>query len=244
MQGIIQMILLWLIKFCLQNKNVNLLKKIVVIDIILASLFNIPFTGAGKTSLFKIQAVINKSPKGIPIPPLQAISINDTLSGTDKDLLGNWSMYNKQIGTLKEVSYPIQLKNTKAFFAENEGGNGTNYFDKPFLFLKKSDNKSSVTLQFFSPNKLTVNIISDSATQLIFQQNYYPHWYYKTGETKKLTSQEGTNFMSIPAGKGKSKVSISFEPVTVIRGMIFSTCIFLIYILLMLTAVFKRPSPS
>ncbi len=238
MQGIIQLLLWWSIKYSLQKKNISLLTLIVATDLILASLFNIPFTGAGKASLSQVQQVLNKSPKGIPIPALHPINRNDTLPVSEKDLLGNWSMYNKQIGTLVEVPYPIQLKDTKLFF-ENKG-KGLDYFNEPFLFLKDKKENNSVRINSFNPNKINIVLVADSNTLLVVQQNYYPHWYYKIRENKKPVEKEGLNYMRIPVDKGTSDVILSFEPDMIRKAMLFSFITLLIYLLLLAGMILKN----
>jgi hypothetical protein len=241
-QGIIQLLILWFIKYALKEKNLRLIKMIVVADLVLASLLNIPFTGAGKASLAQVQLVLNKSPKGIPIPYLQPITKNDTLETLEKDLLGNWSMYNKQIGTLQEVPYPIQLKNSKAFFTLNENGKGWNYNDQAFLFLKNKKEADSIVINSFSPDKITLSVFSEKSTALIFQQNYYPHWFYQKGDLKNIVQKDGVNFMSIPVDKGINKITIIFDPKLVKNAMVMSALLFIIYLWLFIW-LFLKPTP-
>src|SRR5690606_2607201 len=107
-----------------------------------------------------------------------------------KDLLGSWTMYNKQIGTTKELVYPIQLFNMKAFFHENEKGSGINYFDKPFIFQKNESAGDSITVMAYNPQKLKLFVVSDTPDEIVFQQNYYPNWFYEIDGEKKQMEKE------------------------------------------------------
>jgi uncharacterized membrane protein YfhO len=221
---------------CIVVKNWKFLARVVAFDLIIACLLNLPFTGVGKASLPNVQSILNNSPKGIPIPLLQPISHNDSATSEIKAMVGDWSFYNKQVGTNHQVLYPIMLKNSIDYLVknENDASFSENYNDKPFLFLIDTVG-SSLKIVHFSPTKLKIIVNSKNNNQLIFQENYYPHWYYKVGKEKHELSQFGINFMEIPILKGSQELEIIFEPNAVKIGIllsaiaIFLCCSFLIF---------------
>jgi hypothetical protein len=241
-QGIIQLLLLWSIKWCLKNQQWNLLRKIAVADMVFACLINIPFTGVGKASVAQIQTILNHSPKGIPAPALQPIMLNDSSSLEQKFMIGDWSMYNKQIGTKLEVTYPIILKNSRAYFDKDAITGKENHLDKPFIFGADS-NIFSINLSAFSPQGIEVNVNSNAASQLIIQQNYYPHWYYVNDKERKAMNAYETSFMSAPVSKGNNHIRIEFEPTIVKVTMLISAIVFCMYCLLLLY-YFKRSAKT
>lgn len=243
-QGIFQMLFLWLIWQSLKTANLLMLLKVIAIDMIVATLLVVPFTGAGKASLHQVQAVLNQSPKGIPIPPMHSIELNDSLPIDQHELIGSWSMFNKQIGTVKEVPYPIQLKNMKVFFADSSGSNHSKYFNKPFLFVKEKK-KSNVNILSFSPNKIHVEVNAvNIGDHLIIQQNYYPHWTAIVNGKFEMIAKEGTSFMSLPLQEGDNNVSIIFEPAIIKKGMLISLVVFCFMLLVLLVLILKPKSPS
>ena len=241
-QGIVQLLLLWSIKYSLLNNNFKLLKNIVIADIILSSLFNIPFTGAGKASVADVQHVINKSPNGIPIPVLQPLKNIDSLTTKEKGLTGDWSMYNKQIGSIREVAYPIALKNTFAYFDRKDSNANLSMDFRPYLFTAEIIDDSSIfniysTFGFkkydavvnqFSPDKISLNIKTETASNIVYLQNHYPHWFYYTGKERKTVEKAGFNFMSAPIPQGESLITFSFEPKLVKWMMAISAFAFLL----------------
>lgn len=243
LQGILQLLFLWGIKWCLQKQNWLLLTKLTVINMCLASLMNIPFTGVGKSSVKDVQAVLKKSPQGIPIPPLHPIYENDSLSTEEKGLVGDWSFYSKQIGVLKAAPYPIVLKNMNEYFEKNEWGTALNFLNQPFLFVESGiDNK--VKIDQYSPNKIVATVQCETSSEIILQQNFYPHWYYQNGIDKKPVNGAGISFMSAPAKQGINKVIFSFEPTLVKWMMLFSTICCLLAIIIVIKPLFKRSSLS
>ncbi|MGG9960768.1 hypothetical protein [Ferruginibacter sp. SUN106] len=242
-QSILQLFILWAISRSLKLNKYNLLKKIVVADMILACLLNIPFTGVGKASVAQVQAVLNKSPKGIPIPALQSLLQNDTLSTAERGLVGDWSMYNKQIGTRQEVAYPIVLKNMKTYFEKGLAAPNEIFTDKPFVFGSDSSLKS-ISVGAFSPNSISIHTNADSASVIVLKQNLYPHWYYKTGNQKNTVGSFGINFMSAPVNKGQSEITFSFEPYFIKWSMLISLSALVLYCILLLVLKTKPPFPS
>lgn len=232
-QGLLQLFLLWGFKRSLKLSNLTLLKKIVIADMILASLFNIPFTGVGKGSVAMVQALINKSPAGIPIPTLQPIKNVDTGSLQQKEMIGDWSLYNKQIGVTTQVYYPIELKNMQAYFADQQLNHSNNYLSEPFLFVN-NNKENEVQVKQFSPNKISVQVVAADTAQIILQQNYYTNWYYFDGKIKKRAERAGINFMRAPVIKGKQLIYFTFEPVRIKYAMLLSLIAFIAYIILLI----------
>lgn len=228
-QGFAQIMLLLLLYKSLKLKNTRLLQWLVIGDMILSSLLNVPYTGVGKTSVSHLQSVINLSPKGIPIPVLQPLLQNDTLNKADNALLGNWSMYNKQPGTLTEMPYPIQLKNMRAYFDSLQHNPRISSAEKPFLFIKEGS--AVISILHFSPNKIIIRVNAGTATNLIIQQNKYPHWFYKTNAEFKKVLPEGISFMAVPANKGVNEIILLFRPPYIKTGLLLSAFIFMGYIL-------------
>ncbi len=239
LQGIIQLFFLWGIKWCLQQQNWMLLTRITVINMCLACLMNIPFTGVGRSSVKDVQVVLKKSPQGIPVPPLHPIYENDSITTEEKGLVGDWSFYNKQIGVLKAAPYPIVLKNMNEYFEKNEWGTALNFLNHPFLFVESgSDNK--VKIDLYSPNKIMATIQCETSSEIILQQNYYPHWYYQNGMDKKPVNRAGISFMSAPVKQGINKVIFSFEPRLVKGMMLFSAICLLLAVIIIVKPLFKR----
>ncbi len=243
-QGTIQLLLLWCIKWCIKSSNMNLIIRIVVADLIIASVLNIPFTGAGKASVAQVQTLLHKSPKGIPLPVLQPIKNIDTISLAEKSMIGDWSMYNKQIGVKSEVAYPVMLTNTSEYFGENVRHPGSNFLQYPFVFILNAKDTNNIFVEKFSPNKIVVSMNASDTSTIVLQQNFYPHWFYQNGVTSKPVEKAGINFISVPVTKGKSNIIFSFEPNAVKRAMLLSAVLFIIYCLLLIVPISKRPSLS
>lgn len=231
-QGIFQLLLLWGIKFCIREKRWNVLVKLVIADVVIATLLNLPFTGVGKASVAQVQHILNSSPKGIPFPKLQPVYLNDTLRPAENGLVGDWSFYNKQIGVAHEAAYPVALKNTKDYFKWVSVNPGITFINKDFLFSGTAD-IPRITAFNGSGIKFTISSAQDSG-KIVYQQASYQHWFYYSGKEKKQVQQDLFGFISVPAIKGENTIEIKFEPTNVIIAMNVSFAAFCIMVLLLL----------
>lgn len=239
LQGSIQMLLLWGIKYCLRERLFKILVKVCIIDMVLATLLNVPFTGVGKASVAQVQSVLNKSPKKIPIPPLTPILNNDTISTGETGLVGNWSFYNKQPGVIAYAPYPIELNNSKFIFSKEN-----NSISKPYLFTTSSLTPGSLKVTGYSGNSIDVSVDGSVKDSLVFQQSFYRHWYYITENKKYPALVYKDIFLAAPLSAGKQDVRFVFDPSFIRKMMFISAFVFIlffsIYIFLTLTQAHLR----
>ena len=241
-QGTVQLLILWGVKWCTRFGKWDVLQKILVADMVIACLLNIPFTGVGKASVAQVQAVLLRAPKGIPLPVLQPIRDIDSLPEAQKQLVGDWSLYNKQPGVKQAVPYPVVLKNMNAYFENNYLHPDSNFLAMPFIFVGAKQPANTLLIQNYSPNKIALSVDVSTVTKIILQQNFYPHWFYLNGDVKKPVDQAGINFMSAPVNKGHNNIVFSFEPKLVKFAMLVSAVVFLIFCILMFIPASKWPS--
>jgi len=228
-QGLIQLFFLWGIKWAMRYRLWSLVKKIVVVDMVIACLLNVPFTGAGKASVATIQSIIDKSPKGIPVPNLVPINQYDSLPTAEKEMIGDWSFYNKQPGVTQLAAYPIILTSTIKYFDSSEAFHFPALNVKPFIITEPSAAK----IVSFSPQKIVLLVKDSSGSTPVLQQNFYPHWYYTVkGKKKPAENYKGT-FMSASLSKGENTVTFSFEPRMVKVTMLVSLVSFILMILVL-----------
>ncbi|MEJ7626105.1 MAG: hypothetical protein WKF35_04535 [Ferruginibacter sp.] len=237
-QGSIQLILLMCIMHFLKRKKFRPLVYFCIADLVIASLLNIPFTGAGKASVADVQQVLNKSPAGIPIPVVQSINNIDTLTAAENGLTGHWSMYNKQPGVVKEIPYPITLKNSKKYFDTIASVPGLSYMQNSLLFLKSNANTlQNKNIDSYDPGKISFNYKSVGNETMVLQQNYYPYWFYDDGKKISPVAREGINFIGIPLKKGPNKITVFFNPAKIKIAMLVS---FISFCILIVAIVFLR----
>ena len=187
----------------------------------------------GQASVAQVQNVLNKSPIGIPIPILQPIAKNDTISFYEKGLVGDWSLYNKQIGVVREVHYPVRLNNTIKYFDTIQNNSSLDLSNKNFLF-STGTNISIPSITSFTGNAIAFTVNSEDTGMVVYQQSFYPHWFYNNGKEKKAIQQYATNFIAVPLVKGENKIEIIFEPTKVKTGMVISLVMFCIIVILLL----------
>ncbi len=241
-QGIIQFFVLSAIACMLYKKRFKWLLAVTIVDLVLASLLNLPFTGVGNASVADVQRALNRSPAGIIIPSLQPISHNDTSTVINNGLTGHWSMYGKQPGITHEVAYPITLNTAHEYLQTTMTNPGTGYMNRPFLFpvINSPDTPANISLLAYSGSSLSFRYHSQVADTVILQQNAYPYWYYYAGGTEKEILRYG-NFMAVPVIRGENTVRVYFKPAKVQLAMVVSLAFF---VLLLTWIIMYRLSKS
>lgn len=230
--GVIQLILIFLIRKSLLHFRLRRLVILVAADLIIASLLVIPFTGAGKAAPRQIQAVISKSPPGIPFPPLHPIRANTNVPENEREFIFSWSMYNKEIGTIREVPYPIRLNTTAAFYKKDYHTQDSLYYSKPFLFTKNENDSAQIQILSFAPGRLTLHLHAQTPDTLVVLQNIYPHWKATVNGKIVPIILEGETFISLPIQSGDNNIQLSFDPALVRISLIVSLISFICLLLL------------
>ncbi len=248
-QSIIQIILLALLLFFLKRNKTRQILFIVCIDIILATLMNLPYTGVGKEPVNKINTILKKSPNGIPVPELKPVNEAAIIPLNEEKLLGDWSFYNKQPGPRHDVHYPIKLSSVVTYYQLQKKDSNYNVNRYPLLFITDSTIKYPLTqilkikkndLTYYSVNQLHLEFTSPQNGNLVFLQNFYKYWLVKNESGITHPPKLVTGFMYTPVKQGNNKLSFEFTPAH-IPYLLLSTLILLcIYIFLCFIAKAKK----
>ncbi len=238
-QGILQLIFLGFINDNLFRMRYKLMIRFCALEMIIATLLNIPFTGVGQHSVKALQSQLEKVEEGIPAPLL--IPIDDIYKNEDdnkRDMTGSWSFYNKQMGVNRKIFYPMEMKNIDKAFPSSK----SIFSNKPYLFTTVDTSNSSIVITRIKDNVVELIIQSNVKDTLVFQQNIYPFWKCAlNGEGKKPIAYAGV-FNAIALNPGKNFVKFSFNPGIVNTGAMISKYALLICMLYVLIVLFKRTS--
>lgn len=234
LQGLFQLTLLILLKKYLFLKSSTLLLLVCITDIVVASTINLPLTGYGKLSAAKLQEQLNQSPKGIPIPVLQPIILNDTGSKKITSTIGAWSFYNKQPGTVIPAAYPIVFSNEDLLFSKKT----MQYLAiNPFIFFTKKSKVDSttsdsalrsfketsqeITIQRFAPSYIKILLKCPEPGYVTLMYQSYPHWKVLVNREKQHTQTDSTNFIKVYVpSRGMYTVEYIYEPVMIKRWFV------------------------
>jgi len=239
MQAVLQLMILVGIQQSLIYKRWVLFRTLAVADLVMATLLQIPFTGAGQLPVSAIQQLINQSPKGIPIPSLVPIGQREKKYPDTGPVIGEWSLYSKEPGTVKQIPYPIVLKNMQAFF-DSDSSKRNRFLQQPFLFSSSSD--AQIKIISFSPQKITVTVSAASAGELILQQNKYPHWNYAIDNQPAESVKPEGSFMSASIPSGTHNIQWTFNPHWIKTMLFFSLGAWCVGCLLLLIGSWRQHS--
>lgn len=202
------------IGWALRQQQLRWLRYVLLGQSILFAWLLLPFTGVGKMSTHQIQAWIEKSPAGVPIPVNDLTEANRAPEGWPAATLGHWSMYSKAIGPWEEVPYPITLRSGRALF-ETATFAGTS---KPWAYIKSvNQTEIPVVVKSYSPTKIELQWIPTIGNLQIFQVNY-PAWKINQQAIKSTNG-----LLEYPIHPTQASAVVEYNlPHTVRGGMIIS----------------------
>lgn len=215
-----------------RHKKYLLLLALSIIDLFIATQIQIPFTGVGMKTPREIQTMLHKSPKGIPIPDNKPFANYDYRDEEITSTIGHWSLYNKQPGTVKMVTYPIVFKSEDKLFPNQDS-----FIDPMALFIqtmhgpeKTPVEKSYQDLSIleFNPNKIVFKL-KNKADSLIVRYKYYPHWQvtYPKQATIKASNED---FIKISNIEDNRIIEVKFKPSIIILLLTYTGITFFILI--------------
>jgi hypothetical protein len=205
-------------------------------DMVMATLLNMPFTGVSMRPTADIQAILQSSPRGFPIPytgPEKDIY----LAYPDTDTLtGNWCFYGKQIAIDEWAHYPMLLQTSKRYF--DEAHQQLKNQDKAFLFTREN---TPLILKKFSPNEFVIHVETLNNDQLIIKQNIYPGWVTSVNKEHVTPDTAYFAFPAINLKKGSNEIIHSFhKPVVTWLFIIYLACLASMVIILIASGTFSH----
>jgi hypothetical protein len=200
-QGIIQLILLYLIKAISAKKNAYF-KWLIAIDLVLASLLNIPFTGVGKMSPAEVQLLVDGAKANTLIIPQKSDSVYVT------KIIGDVHWYNKKPGNEELISYPMVLTAAANYFqSPNKNANDR----KPFAFV---DSGHLNNLKY-AENKITFDIITSAPSIVTVRQINYPGWKINSNNGPVSPVRHPYELISFEASPSATYAEIRFDNRTI-----------------------------
>ncbi|MCU7550025.1 YfhO family protein [Chitinophagaceae bacterium LB-8] len=190
-----------------RNNWKDILLLVFLLDICLNSWLLLPITGVGRTSVFKMQQIISKSPNGFPSPTSINGKTSQDINEEEKALIGNWSWYDKQIVHPK-IEYPSLLNGTERFYQSSDTALVK---IKPFAFLLSNLN-ANIGIAHFTPNSFSLNLHVPRTDTLIILQNHFPGWKAYINDKRVPIFPYCETFMAIAVNENSQKVTLSFTP--------------------------------
>ncbi len=237
LQGAIATLILLAIAKAIKKNNGKLIVLIAIIDIAVATALQLPFTGYGKLSASKIQHLINQSPKGIPTPVLHPIVQNEKgLHGVDT-IIGHWSFYTKEPGTITQAFYPIIFKSESQIFAKDSINK---IAQKTFIYFETTNKTAdhSITLESYSPSTIHLQLNTNRTGKLTVLYKYYPHWQVFVNNERSTVAITNRRFLEIPiTAPGQHKIVLIYNPFIIKTILLFQCVVWLVLITILF---FKR----
>ncbi|HEX5667271.1 MAG TPA: hypothetical protein VFX73_00640 [Chitinophagaceae bacterium] len=196
-----------MIKF-IRAGNVKRIVQIGILEIILATLLNLPFTGVGQLSPGKINNMVRESPQGLPSPSLLPEYLVTAQYPNTRKIIGSWELYSKEIAMDSLFPYPLIFTSTLKYF---DSGNQEILRQRPpFFFIH--DSNALIPKNFrYHGNTIEATARLSSSDTFLIKQNNYMHWKASIqGKTVPILSTYNT-LMAVPVQPGNQTIRIEFQ---------------------------------
>lgn len=196
-----------------------------VLDLVIATLLHLPFTGTGIRSTKDIQNFMTASPAGFPAPSLASEnSYVDSYPDTDK-MIGNWSMYSKKIGVKNWYPYPILLSGSERYF----NGDHMKLYKSGTAFIFSPSGALDARIIDFNPGAIRFESDMKQDGMVMIKQNLYPGWETRVDGNTVRPDTAYSTFPAISLTKGRHTVTHEFrKPPVKILLLIYAILFFLI----------------
>ncbi|HPE75301.1 MAG TPA: hypothetical protein PLC80_04400 [Draconibacterium sp.] len=264
LQGVIQIaFLLIFVLLTLKIKNAknyaSAMLVLFIADGITATQLSAHYTVLSKASPVKFYEFLKSSPKGFPIPEMDAIDKNTDRNAANDFTWMNNNVFPKKLTFDGLVSFKMDgyklladnhpdlleaiKKEPVIYFSDNIRENSSvSNFEPNTVFLEtevfnslkaydlRSSQNDSTEISKFSPTRIEIKTNTEFPQLLICQQNYYTGWkVFIDGNEKDLLKSNFTH-MSVLVPPGKHIVSFEYHNRAIIYTFCFTTIIFLVLI--------------
>jgi hypothetical protein len=195
-----------------RRKSFRFIVLLSIIDLFIATQFNMPITVIGAKKFTEVQTIMNRNQERFPLPGSKSIEENSLNSIDSSGLTGSKIPFTKKIGRNDYYITPGNLSAQDKFY---ESPIREQVFKNPLLYFADttSSNKgSSINITHFSGNEIESNVDNKSLSQIVYLQNYYPGWKaFIDGERTSINKADAT-FMGVHMPAGKHTLIFSYDP--------------------------------
>lgn len=238
-QSALQLILLYFLNKKMQG-NKNMMVGWIALDLVFATLLNLPFTGVGIRSPMEIQQLIQHHTEKKSIVTISksvaAQQLNDSL---DKKVIGDARWYQHAPGNIVKINYPLILKSAENHF---QSGRKDLTDQLPFVFAMPKGNKGRIELREFSPAKILLSADFNIQSEIVVQQMNYNGWQLKINGERSSFNPSADEFQTFFVPAGRSEIELAFKKPAIVFLIFYSAIIFSALMIFFLTSHFRKLS--
>ena len=100
-----------------------------------------------------------------------------------------------------------------------------------------SEAKGRVEIEYFSPNKIVVDIYAERPGTLVVNQNYHTGWNVVRGKGRTVSADDFQGLIATPVPSGQSNIVFYYLPLSFLLGLCVST----VFVILMFFGMVRKP---
>lgn len=207
-QSIILLILTPVMIKSIQQKNRRALLRTVMIDLALACLVQLPFTGVGQRSVSDMGKIFAQAPSALKTPAAAPEASVVSRYPDATAVAGNWALVSQEIAQDGLIPYPLIFRTTVQYF---DSALKDSFYQKPPFLIVSGGNHKAIEPVLFRYNFIRFDTRTSEAASMVIKQNQYPFWKASVNGSPVAIGDTAYTFMKIPLASGKNELEFQFS---------------------------------
>lgn len=208
LQSLILLILSRLLIRSIKQRNKKSLMLLVMADLAIACLMQLPFTGVGQRSVAEIHQIFALAPSGLKTPSMVS---EDSVVATYPDVkavAGNWALVSQQIAQDELIPYPLIFRTTSNFMESQL--RDSFYHRPPFLMISERETEPIAPVKY-RYDVFQFEVKNADGAALVIKQNNYPFWHATLNGIPVSIEDTAYTLMKVSLKEGKNKLEFHFS---------------------------------
>lgn len=181
---------------------------IVMADMAIACLMQLPFTGVGQRSVAEMDRIFAQAPSAQKIPSSAPEESIVKQYPQVKAVAGNWALVSQEIAQDGIIPYPLIFRTTSTYM--DSKSRDSFYSKPPFLLVSGAEDKPIEPVEYQS-TLLLFRINMNQAAAVVIKQNNYPFWRAYLNGNPVTIKDTAYTFMKVPLTTGKNELEFRFS---------------------------------
>lgn len=192
----------------IKKRNKRALLWIVMADVALACLLQLPFTGVGQRSVAEMNQIFAQAPSAQKMPSSASEEAVVNQYPNLKTVAGNWALVSQEIAQDGLIPYPLIFQTTSIYMDSKL--RDSFYRRSPFLLVSDMENESIEPVTYrYNLLRFEINISGNAA--VVIKQNKYPFWHATVNGNPVTIENTAYTFMKVPLTTGKNELEFQFS---------------------------------
>lgn len=191
-----------------KRRNKQAMMWIVMADLALACLMQLPFTGVGQRSVAEMDRIFARAPSAQKIPSSSPEESVVRQYPQVKAVAGNWALVSQEIAQDGLIPYPLIFRTTSTYM---DSKSRDSFYSKPPFLLVSGGEDKPIEPVIYQSTLLRFRVNMNETAAVVIKQNNYPFWRASLNGNPVTIKDTAYTFMKAPLTTGKNELEFQFS---------------------------------